>query len=117
MSKELGQLASRFIDSERQRAEETATVAAVQAAQKAEGERRKGQEAPEWNARMSSLRPVQISIRGKVGYYYYCCRRSSTAEEKKQEQGEATGYVQRTGPSGGPGFRRELARRGLLGAG
>ena len=36
------------------------------------------------------------------------------AEEKKQEQGKATGYVLRTGPSGGTGFRRELTRRGLL---
>ena len=40
--------------------------------------------------------------------------RLSTAEEKKQEQGEAAGDFQRTGPSGGPGFRRKLTRRGLL---
>ena len=37
----------------------------------------------------------------------------STADER-QTQGEAAGYVQRTEPSGGPGFRRELTRRGLL---
>ena len=43
LSRQLGQLASRFIDSERQRAEEAATAAAMQAAQKAEEERRKGQ--------------------------------------------------------------------------
>ena len=43
LSRQLGQLASRFIDSERQRAEKAATTAAMQAAQKAEEERRKGQ--------------------------------------------------------------------------
>ena len=43
---------------------------------------------------------------------YYCCRQY-TADER-QRQREAAGYVQRTGPSGGPGFRRELTRRGLL---
>ena len=37
-----------------------------------------------------------------------------SAAEKKQEQEEAAGYMQRTGPSGGPGFRRELTHRGLL---
>ena len=36
LSRQLGQLASRFTDSERQRAEEAATAAAIQAAQKAE---------------------------------------------------------------------------------
>ena len=41
LSRQLGQLASRFIDSGRQRAEEAATAAAMQAAQKAEEERRK----------------------------------------------------------------------------
>ena len=55
LSRQLGQLAPRFTDSERQRAEEAATAAAVQAAQKAEEERRKGQEVQEWNACMSSL--------------------------------------------------------------
>ena len=39
--------------------------------------------------------------------------RLSTAEEKNQEQRGAVGYVQRTGPSGGPGFRRDLTRRRL----
>ena len=43
LSRQLGQLASRFIDSERQRAEEAATAAPMQPAQKAEEERRKGQ--------------------------------------------------------------------------
>ena len=37
-----------------------------------------------------------------------------TTAGEKLEQGEAAGCVQRTGPSGGPGFRRELTRRGLL---
>ena len=32
----------------------------------------------------------------------------------REEQGEAAGYVQRTEPSGGLGFRRELTRRRLL---
>ena len=40
--------------------------------------------------------------------------RLSTTEEKKHEQGEAAGDFQRTGPSGGPGFRRELTRRDML---
>ena len=54
LSRQLGQLASRFTDSERQRAGETANNAtAMQAAQKAEEERRKGQEIQERNARMS----------------------------------------------------------------
>ena len=40
----MGQLASRLADSERQRAEETANAVAMQAAQRAEEEQRKGQE-------------------------------------------------------------------------
>ena len=32
----------------------------------------------------------------------------------RQEQGEAVRYLQRTGPGGGPDFRRVLTRRGLL---
>ena len=55
LNRQLGQLATRFTDNERQRAEEAATAAAVQAAQKAEVERRKEQEVQEWNAGMSSL--------------------------------------------------------------
>ena len=62
---------------------------------------------------MSSLHAVQITLEGKSGITT-AAGRLSTAEEKKQEQGEAAGYVQRTGSSGGPGFRRELTRRGLL---
>ena len=114
LPKQLEQLASRFIDSERQRAEEAATVAAIRAAQSAEGERRKGQKVQEWNARMSSLHAVKMVLEGKSGTTTTAAGRLSTAEEKKQEQVEAAGYVQRTGPSEGPGFRRELARRGLL---
>ena len=82
LSRQLGQLASRFIDSERQRAEEAATAAAMQAAQKAEGERRKGQEVQEWDARMSSLRAVQIATERKSGTTT-AGGRFSTAEEKK----------------------------------
>ena len=67
----------------------------------------------EWNDRMSSLHAVQISLEGKSGTTT-AAGRLSTGEEKKQEQGEAVGYFQRTGPSGGPGFRRQLTPRGLL---
>ena len=89
--------------------EEAANAAAIQAAQKAEEERRKGREVQEWNARMSFLQAVQIVLE----------RRSAitavgSAADERQKQREAVGYVQRTGPSGGPGFRRELNRRGLL---
>ena len=81
----------------------------MQAAQKAEEEWRKGREVQEWNARMSSLQAVQIALE----------RRSATTAvgstaDVRQEQGEAAGYFQRTGPSGGPGIWRELTRRGLL---
>ena len=108
----LGQLRSRLTDSERQRAEEAAHVAAMQAAHKAEEERRKGQKVQGWNAHVSSLHAVQIALE-KSGTVT-AAGRLSTAEEKKQEQREAAGYFQRTGPSGGPGFRRELTRKGLL---
>ena len=113
LSRQLGKLASRFTDIERQRAEEAATTAAIQAAQKAEEERRKGQEVQEWNARMSSLQAVQIALERKSGTTT-AAGRLSTAEEKKQEQGGAAGDLQRTGPSGGPGFRWELTHRELL---
>ena len=58
---------------------------------------------------MSSLQAIQIALE----------RGSATAAvgniaDARQEQGEAAGNFQRTGPSGGPGFRRELTRRGLL---
>ena len=62
---------------------------------------------------MTSLRAVQIATETKSGPTT-AAGRLSTAEEKRQEQGEAAGDFQRTGPSGGPGFRRELTRRGLL---
>ena len=63
---------------------------------------------------MSALRAVQIATERKSGTTT-AAGRLSTAEEKKQEErGEAAGDFQRTGPSGGPGFRRELTRRGLL---
>ena len=67
----MGQLASRFTDSERQRAEEaTKNAAAMQAAQKAEEERRKGREVQEWNARISSLLAVQrVYLEGKSGTF------------------------------------------------
>ena len=47
LPRQLGQLATRFTDSERQRTEEAATPAAIQAPQKAEEERRKRQEVQE----------------------------------------------------------------------
>ena len=46
------------------------------------------------------------------GVSYYCAV-GGTADVR-QEQGEAAGYFRRTGPSGGPRFRWELTRRGLL---
>ena len=62
---------------------------------------------------MSPLHTVQVALEEKSGTTS-AAHRLSTAEEKKQEQGEAAGYFQRTGPSGGPGVRRELFRRELL---
>ena len=103
----------RFSDGKRQRAEETANASAMQAAQKDEEERQKRQEIQAWNPRMSSLQAVQIALEVKSGTTA-AEGRLNTADEKKQEQGEAAGYFQRTGPSGGPGFRRELTHRGLL---
>ena len=58
---------------------------------------------------MSSLHAVQIALEEKSGITA-AAGRHSTAKDEKQEQGEAAGYVQQTGPSGGPGFRRELTR-------
>ena len=109
LSRQMGQLALCFTDSEQQRAKEAASAAAMQAAQKAEEERRKGREVQEWNARMFFLQAVQIALES----------RSATTTvgriaDARQGQGEAAGYFQRTGPSGGRGFRRELTRRGLL---
>ena len=83
------------------------------AAQKAEEERRKGQEVQEWKARMFSLQAVQIALEGKSGTAA-AAGRLSTAEKKKREQGEAAGYFQRTGSRECPGFRRKLTPRGLL---
>ena len=57
---------------------------------------------------MSSLQAVQIALeRGSATAV------GSTADVR-QEQEEAAACFQRTRPSGGPGFRRELTRRGLL---
>ena len=61
---------------------------------------------------MSFLHAVQTAMERKSGTTTAAGRLSGA--EKKQEQGEAAGYLQRTGTSGGPGFRRELTRRGLL---
>ena len=83
------QLVSRFTDSERHRAEDAANAAAMQAARKAEKERRKGWEVHEWNARMSSLHTVQRALEGRSGI----TAAGSTADEK-QEQGEAAGFYE-----------------------
>ena len=112
LSRQSGQLVIRFTDSERQRAEEAATTAAIQAAQKAEEERRKGQEVQEWNARMSSIQAVQIAL--KRWSATTAAAVGSTDDVRQEEEGEAAGYFQRTVPSGGPSFRWELTRRGLL---
>ena len=73
---------------------------------KAEEERRKGREVQELNARMPSLHAVQRAFEGRSGT---TTAAGSTADEGK-EQGKTAGYVQQKGP----GFRRELTRRGLL---
>ena len=59
---------------------------------------------------MSSLQAVQIALERESGT---TAAVGSTADVR-QEQGEAAGSFQRTGPSGGPGVRRELTRKGLL---
>ena len=59
---------------------------------------------------MCSLHTVQRALEGKLGT---TTAAGSTADERK-EQGEAADYVLRIGPSEGPGFRRELTRRGPL---
>ena len=52
LSRQIGQLASRLADSERQRAKEAANATAMQAAQRDKKERRKGRKVQEeWNAR------------------------------------------------------------------
>ena len=83
----------------------------MHAAQKAEEERRKGQEVQEWNVRMSSLQAVQIVLER---WSATTAAAVGSTADVRQEQGEAAGYFQRTGPSGGPGFRQELNRRRLL---
>ena len=88
--RQLEQLASRFTDSERQRAEEAATAAAIQPPQKAEEERQNGQDVQGWNARMSSLQAVQITL--ERGSATTAVR--STADVRQEEQGEAVGYFQ-----------------------
>ena len=94
LSRQMEQLASRFTDSGRQRAEEAANAAIVQAAQKIEEERRKRREVQEWKARIFSLHAVQRALEGRSATTAV----GSTAD-KRQEQGDATGYVQRTEPS------------------
>ena len=109
ISRQMGQLASRFTyDNEWQHAEEAANVAAMQAAQKIEAERQKGREVQEWNTCMFSLLAVQRALEGRSG----TTAAGNTAVEK-QQQGETTDNVLRTRPSG-PDFRREPTRRGLL---
>ena len=81
-------LASRFTEIERQRLEEAANAAAMQAAQKVEEERRKGEEVYEWNVFMYSLYEVQRAMEGRSATTAV----GSTTDEK-QEQGEAAGYV------------------------
>ena len=49
---------------------------------------------------MSSLHAVQGTLEGRSGTTAV----GSTADEN-QEQGVVAGYVEQTGPRGGPGFR------------
>ena len=53
---------------------------------------------------MSSLQAVQIVLKSKSTTIAV----GSTTADVRQEQEEAAGCFQRTGPSGGPDFRREL---------
>ena len=55
--------------------------------------------------------PDTVALGGKSGTT--AAGRLSTAGGK-QEKDKAGGYVLRTGPSGGPDFRWEVTRRGLL---
>ena len=54
---------------------------------------------------------LQRALKGRSGTT--ASGRLSIAAEK-QEEGKAAGYILRTGLSGGPGFRREPTREGLL---
>ena len=63
---------------------------------------------------MSSLHTVQMALEVKSDTTTTTAPGRLSTDEERQEQGEAEGYVPRTGPSAGPGFRRELTRRGLL---
>ena len=81
----------------------------MQAARKAEEEWRKGREVQEGNACMSSLHAVQKALEGRSG-----TTATINTVDEKQEQGKAAGSVLQTGPRGGPEFRREATRRGLL---
>ena len=93
--RQIVQLASCLTDSERQRAGKAVNAAAMQAASKAEEERRKGREVQAWNPRMSSLHAIQRTLGERSG----TTAAGSTADEK-QQQGEAASDVLRTGPSG-----------------
>ena len=89
LSRQLVQLASRFTYSQRQRGEEAAITAVIQAAQKAEKERRKGQEVQEWKARMSSLQAVQIALeRGSAT----TAAVGSTADVRQDQGGAADNF-------------------------
>ena len=84
LSRQMGQLASRLADSERQRAEETANAAALQAAQRAEevaAERTGGRRVE--LSRMSSLLAVQRTLDGRS---VKTTAAGSIADEKQQQQ-------------------------------
>ena len=70
LSRQLGQLASRFTDSERQRSGEVANAAAMQAAQKAEGRAAKGAGNPRVERSHVFLSRSPESFGGEVVYYW-----------------------------------------------
>ena len=109
LSRQMGQLTSRLVDSERQRVEEAANATAMQAAQKAKEDRWKGREVQDENIRMFFLLADQGTFEWRSG-----TTAASSRADRKQQQDKPTGYVLQTGWSGEPDSRREPTRRGLL---
>lgn len=95
LSRQLGQLAARMDESERQRAVETSNAAAIRAAERAEEERRNCQEVEEWNSCLQSVqraldeRLSNTPVGGEIG-------------KGQQQQNEPAGNVLQIGLSTEP---------------
>ena len=76
LSRQLGQLASRFTDSERQRAEEAATAAAMQASQEAEESGERDRKYKTRVERSYGFLTRSIDIIGGEVEYYCCCKQT-----------------------------------------